>query len=76
MHLEIITLEKVLFKGEVDSVKLPGSKGSFEALNNHAAIISTLEKGNVVIRNGSDKTNFPVQGGIAEILKNKIIVLA
>ena len=53
MHLEIITLEKVLFEGEVDSVKLPGTKGSFEALNNHAAIISTLDEGNIVVKQGS-----------------------
>ena len=67
MHLEIITLEKVLFEGEVDSVKLPGTKGSFEALNNHAAIISTLDEGNIVVKQGTEKTNFEIKSGIVEI---------
>ena len=51
MTLEIITPEKKLFNGEVISVKLPGSTGEFEVLNNHAPIISTLNKGEIRIIN-------------------------
>ena len=43
MHLEIITPARKLFTGEVKLVQVPGSKGSFEILNNHAPIISTLD---------------------------------
>ena len=49
MYLEIITPEQTLFKGEVDSVLFPGSLGDFQVLNNHAPIVSTLEKGEVKI---------------------------
>jgi F-type H+-transporting ATPase subunit epsilon len=42
MILEIITPEKELFSGEVNSVKFPGTNGEFEILNSHAPIISTL----------------------------------
>tara|TARA_B100000900_G_scaffold412982_1_gene435903 strand:+ start:1303 stop:1578 length:276 start_codon:yes stop_codon:yes gene_type:complete len=49
MYLEIITPEQTLFKGEVDSIFLPGSSGDFQVLNNHAPIVSTLKKGVVKI---------------------------
>ena len=49
MYLEIITPEKTLFKGEVDSVFFPGSSGDFQVLNNHAPIVSSLKQGEVKI---------------------------
>ena len=47
MHLEIITPENTVFEGEVSSATFPGSNGSFQVLNNHAPIISSLGKGSV-----------------------------
>ena len=49
MILEIVSPEATLFKGEVTSVALPGVNGEFQMLNNHAPIVSLLEKGNVKI---------------------------
>ena len=49
MYLEIISPEATLFTGEVDSVSVPGISGNFQMLNNHAPIVSSLKKGNVVI---------------------------
>ena len=49
MYLEIVSPEATLFTGEVDSVKVPGSAGDFQMLNNHAPIVSTLKKGIVKI---------------------------
>ncbi|MBI1836587.1 MAG: F0F1 ATP synthase subunit epsilon [Flavobacteriia bacterium] len=49
MHLEIITPDTKIFKGEVDAVQLPGLDGSFQVLKNHAPIISALGKGTVKI---------------------------
>ena len=49
MHLEIISPEKTLFKGEVESILFPGTYGDFQVLNNHAPILSTLTKGKVKI---------------------------
>tara|TARA_Y100000385_G_scaffold146271_1_gene151886 strand:- start:2 stop:238 length:237 start_codon:yes stop_codon:yes gene_type:complete len=77
MQLEIITPEKKVFQGEVNSVQLPGTNGKFEVLNNHAPIISTLTKGNVRIIDSNDKTElFEINGGVIEMQNNKIIVLA
>ena len=77
MILEIITPENELFNGEVESVKLPGTNGEFEILNNHAPIISTLSKGEIrVITNKKNIEKFNINGGVIEMQKNKVIVLA
>jgi F-type H+-transporting ATPase subunit epsilon len=77
MQLEIITAESQLYSGEVTSVKLPGMDGEFEILNNHAPVISTLDKGIIRVIDNNNKTeNFEVNGGVIEMQNNKIIVLA
>ena len=77
MFLEIITPEKKIFSGEVESIKLPGADGSFGVLNNHAPIIATLKKGIVKITDAKKHIeNFEINGGVVEVLKNKVIVLA
>jgi len=77
MQLEIITPEKKVFQGEVNSVQLPGTNGKFEVLNNHAPIISTLTKGDVRVIDSNNKTElFEINGGVIEMQNNKIIVLA
>ena len=77
MLLEIITPEKKIFQGEVNSVQFPGTNGKFEVLNNHAPIISTLTEGNVRVIDNNNKTElFKINGGVLEMQNNKIIVLA
>ncbi len=77
MLLEIIAPDQELYSGEVDLIQVPGSKGSFEILRNHAPIISTLEPGSIKIVDSKGKvTNFEVSGGVIEAKNNKIIVLA
>jgi len=76
MYIEIITPDKSLFSGEAVSVKFPGSAGRFETLNNHANIISSLEKGTITVKTNEGSQEFEINGGIVEFLKNKIIVLA
>ena len=77
MLLDILTPEKLLYEGEIKSVKLPGTNGEFEILNNHAPIISTLSKGEICVTNtNNDKEKFNINGGVVEMQNNKIIVLA
>ena len=77
MLLDILTPEKLLFEGEVKSIKLPGTNGEFEILNNHAPIISTLSKGEIYVTDSENKKqNFSINGGVIEMQNNKIIVLA
>ncbi len=75
MNLEILTPDQKLFSGEVDSVQLPGSKGSFEILKNHAPLISSLEKGKIRVKQNAQELFFPIKNGFVEVLNNKVIVL-
>ena len=76
MHLEIITPDKKVFEGEVISAQFPGTNGSFEVLQNHAPLISTVERGNVKVTTTAGVQNFTVDGGVVEVLKNQVILLA
>lgn len=72
MYLEIITPDRKVFAGEATVVTLPGVNGLFQILNDHAAIVSTLQKGELV----ADKQVFQIEGGVVEVLNNKVLVLA
>ncbi len=76
MHLEIITPDKKLFSGEVTSVHVPGTAGQFQVLNNHAPIISTLTQGKIKIKSSEGLKVFDVNGGVIEVLRNNVIILA
>ena len=76
MNLEILTPDKKVFEGEVDSVSLPGTMGSFEVLNHHAPLISTLEDGKLTVRAGKNEDVFLITGGVVEVLNNTVMVLA
>lgn len=77
MKLEIITPEKKLFEGKVKLVQVPGAKGSFEILKNHAPVISTLNRGKIKVIAENDKTDFfDIVSGIVEVKSNVITILA
>lgn len=75
MTLEIISPSSVLFKGEADSVTLPGLMGSFTVLKNHASLISVLRGGNIVYRRpDGEEENVSVKGGIVDVDSNVVSV--
>lgn len=76
MHLEIITPDRKVFDGEVSSAQFPGTDGLFEVLNNHAPLISALKAGDVVVNATGGRTAFRIEGGVVEVLRNNVIVLA
>jgi F-type H+-transporting ATPase subunit epsilon len=90
MILEIVTPEMTLFKGEVESVSVPGINGQFQMLDNHAPVVSLLTKGAIKIfgsvalkesvadffTKADGTTNFAITGGVLEMKDNKAIVLA
>ena len=77
MIIEIITPDKTIFSGTASLVQLPGIDGLFEILNNHAPLISVLKKGRGKIKNDNDQIEFfEIKGGVVEVLKNKILILA
>ncbi|MDB4195412.1 ATP synthase F1 subunit epsilon [Flavobacteriales bacterium] len=77
MLLDIITPDTQLYSGEVTSITLPGIDGDLGILNNHAPLITTLKKGTIsIIKAGGENESFETNGGIVEVLNNKVIVLA
>ena len=68
LKLKIVSPERIEFTGEVESVKVPGTQGSFEILQDHAPIISTLGKGIVEY----DGQTLPILGGFVEVQKNQV----
>ena len=89
MILEIISPEKIIFTGEVESVAVPGVNGEFEMLNNHAAIVSNLKKGAIKVYGNitlddtqkeifqkSDKGyQLDINSGTVEMKNNKVTAL-
>ena len=76
MQLDIISPDKNIFSGEASAVKLPGIGGSFGILDNHAPLISALKAGDIKVTSANGEENFTVTGGVVEVLKNKVIILA
>ena len=91
MYLEIISPEATLFSGEIESLTLPGTNGSFQLLENHAPIVSTLQagvvkiKGNITLEESKkeqfetvskDETLYAIASGTVEVSDNKIILLS
>lgn len=72
LQLKIVSPEKVVFQGEVVSVLVPGTLGSFEILNDHAPIISSLEEGMVEYTTLEGKNVMNIRGGFVECKKNEV----
>ncbi len=77
MKLEIRTPDKSVFTGEATLVQLPGIDGLFEILEHHAPLVAALQKGQVKIQDKDNNTQFfEINGGVAEVLHDNILVLA
>jgi F-type H+-transporting ATPase subunit epsilon len=77
MKIEILTPDSKIFEGEIESVRVPGTKGSFQVLKDHAPIISTLEQGMVhIIDSNGKEILYEINGGVIEVKANKIILLS
>ena len=92
MILEIVSPEAKLFSGEITSISVPGVDGRFQMLNNHAPIVSLLQKGTVNIaapkfdlseeatslftKINDQNYTLEINSGTLELKNNKVIVLA
>ena len=76
MNITILTPDQEVFEGKINSVKVPGVSGQFEVLENHAPIVSALEKGDVRVIQADGKTlSFQIERGFIEVLDNNISLL-
>jgi len=81
VHLRVVSVERSLFEGEVDGRGRPfllcrGGDGELGILPRHAPLLTTLQPGPLLIRNGSEETELFVGGGFLEVLPDRVTVLA
>jgi F-type H+-transporting ATPase subunit epsilon len=76
MYLEILTPDKKIYEGNVTIATFPGSDGSFQIMDNHAPLISLLQEGVVEYKSKEASQAIRITGGVVEVLKNKVILLA
>ncbi len=74
MNLEIISPEKTIFRGTVEKVTLPSVKGSFTILNNHAPIVTALQKGIISYSSMTESNIVEIESGFVEAKNNNITV--
>ena len=76
MTLKVLTPEKTLLEARVSKVSLPGSKGRFMVLRNHAPVISSLTEGDLVYELDGTESKVHVLAGFVEVNENVITVCA
>ena len=76
LRLEIVTIERLAFSGDVDIVIAPGVQGEMGILPHHAPLITALAEGELRFRQGDHEQGFAIGGGYLEVLNNQVTVLA
>ena len=77
LTVEFVTIEKTLLvESGIDEVIAPGIEGQLAVLPSHAAFMTMLAPGELILKKGNEETPFAVTGGFFEVLNNKVIVLA
>ena len=76
MYIEIITPDQKVYEGDVEAATFPGSKGSFQVLKSHAAMVSSLDRGPVILKTLKGEETIEIDGGVLEVLDDKVVVLA
>ena len=76
IQLEIVTPERSLLREQVDEVQIPGADGYFGVLPGHTPLLATLQIGALWYRKGQEKSYFAVAFGFAEVLPDRVTILA
>lgn len=77
LHVEIVSPDRNVFRGEATGVRAPGVEGSFEVLYNHAPMIAAFGVGPLYVTLPTgQKVTFATSGGFLEVLNNTVTVLA
>lgn len=77
IHVELVTQERKVFEeAEADIVVLPASEGEMGVLPGHAALLTTLGFGELLIRKGDAEERFAIYGGVVDVRPDKVIILA
>jgi F-type H+-transporting ATPase subunit epsilon len=76
IQCDIITQERIVFSGQVDSVNLPGVEGRMGILPNHSPLLTMLDFGEVLVRTAGREEYFAIGGGFVEIQPDHVTILA
>lgn len=74
-HLEIRTPEKLIYEGDVTSIRAPGVEGNFEILAGHIPFLTALDVGEIRIRESDTPQLLATSGGVFEVLRTGVTVL-
>ncbi len=73
IQLHIVSPEGTLVEQAVSAVTLPGTVGPFEVLKDHAALISSLTKGDIVYVADGRENRLPIAEGFVEVRGNQVV---
>jgi F-type H+-transporting ATPase subunit epsilon len=76
LELEIVTPDKMLVKEPADEVQIPGKAGDMDVLPGHAPLITELTIGEIAYKHGGKTEHLSVAWGFAEVLPDKVTILA
>lgn len=76
IELQIVTPDKLLVREQVDEVEIPGSEGYFGVLPGHTPMLASLAVGEMWYRKGQEKTYLSLAFGFAEVLPDRVTILA
>ena len=76
IELQIVTPDKLVLRESVDEVEIPGSEGYFGVLPGHTPMLASLAVGELWYRQGQEKTYLSIAFGFAEILPDRVTILA
>jgi F-type H+-transporting ATPase subunit epsilon len=76
LALEIVTPDRLLVKEQVDEVEIPGASGYFGVLPGHTPLLASLQVGELWYRKGQEKTYLVIAFGFAEVLPDRVTILA
>src|SRR3954465_5829939 len=75
-QLEIVTPEKKVVETTAEEVQIPGKNGYLGVLPGHAPLITELAVGEITFRDGASEQKLAVAWGFAEVLPDKVTILA
>ena len=76
IELQIVTPDKLLVKEQVDEVEIPGTEGYFGVLPGHTPMLASLAVGEMWYRKGQEKIYVSLANGFAEVLPDRVTILA
>jgi F-type H+-transporting ATPase subunit epsilon len=76
IKFKIVTPEKTVYEAEINQVTLPTQEGEITVLPGHIPLISVLQAGELVAKVGGEEIAMAVSGGIVEVRKNELVILA